>query len=250
MKLLIQKFSPQFRFHSEKVFGNLLRFSDYVEFTSIFDTIFVCRDYRFHPRTPQPRILDCGSNVGLSLLYFKRDYPNARITAFEPDPATFALLWGNATRNGWNRIQLRNEAVCGSTGIKSFYYDSSRPGNWLMSLKSSCGLLDSEQVVGVRLSDFVDSEFDFLKLDVEGAELEVIEDLSARGKLPLIREMAVEVHPRLLNGSGGFSRLRALLEGAGFRLRIRSQSQQDDNFTIHAERDGACPMPQSAGGAA
>ena len=50
--------------------------------------------------TSTPRILDCGANVGLASLFFRRLYPQARITAFEADPALFAILEANLDANG------------------------------------------------------------------------------------------------------------------------------------------------------
>jgi Methyltransferase FkbM domain len=91
-----------------------------------------------------------------------------------------------------------------------------------------------------RLSDYVDGEFDLLKLDVEGAELEVMEDLAARGKLPLIREIIIEVHPALQAGSAMFPRLQQLLAAGGFHWEVRSGSAENGGiFTIHAERTAA-----------
>ena len=48
--------------------------------------------YLFHTDKKQPLILDCGSNIGMSILFFKMLYPGARIIGFEPDPDTFEIL--------------------------------------------------------------------------------------------------------------------------------------------------------------
>ena len=57
--------------------------------------IFVQRIYHFESRRANPLILDCGSNIGLSLLYFASTYPQSRIIAFEPDPTIFPCLQEN-----------------------------------------------------------------------------------------------------------------------------------------------------------
>jgi predicted O-methyltransferase YrrM len=51
--------------------------------------------YRFNSLITKPLILDCGANVGVSVLYFKRLYPDAEIIAFEPDEDVFAILKQN-----------------------------------------------------------------------------------------------------------------------------------------------------------
>ena len=50
--------------------------------------------YRFVTTKEAPVILDCGANIGLSVIYFKQLYPNSKITAFEPDPDVFKVLKG------------------------------------------------------------------------------------------------------------------------------------------------------------
>ena len=59
--------------------------------------VFVDGEYqlpaRFRPRT----IVDLGSNVGLSVAFFKLSYPDAAIVAVEPDLRTLALLEENTS---------------------------------------------------------------------------------------------------------------------------------------------------------
>src|SRR5437762_3374640 len=47
---------------------------------------FIRRIYHFDAQTSDPLIIDGGSNIGVSILYFKKTYPRARIVGFEPDP--------------------------------------------------------------------------------------------------------------------------------------------------------------------
>ena len=51
--------------------------------------------YRFPHPTSNPKILDGGANLGLASLYFLNLFPNASITAIEPDPICFNLLSKN-----------------------------------------------------------------------------------------------------------------------------------------------------------
>lgn len=69
-------------------------------------------------------ILDCGSNIGMSILYFKHVYPKARIIGFEPDPAIFPYLQENMTRNGLKDVQLVQAALASQEGTLTFYSDS------------------------------------------------------------------------------------------------------------------------------
>jgi len=239
-KHFLTKLFPRCRFQSQRLFGWKMEFFDYFEVMGTFETVFLARDYRFQPTTRRPRILDCGSNIGLSLVYFKREYPEATIVAFEPDPVTFALLRRNVLRNGLTGIELQNLALGATPGPREFFHDPEKPGSGGNSFVQQSVVPVSKQVQVARLSDFVGGEFDLLKLDVEGAELEVVEDLAARGKLRLIRELVIEVHPGLPNGSRIFPGLKAFLEAGGFQWEIRSTwPEEGGNFTVHAARADA-----------
>ena len=39
-----------------------------------------------------PLIIDCGANIGISVLEWKSRWPMARVICFEPDPDAFRLL--------------------------------------------------------------------------------------------------------------------------------------------------------------
>ena len=47
---------------------------------------------RHHIRRENPLILDVGANLGSSVAFYRRLFPNARVIAFEPDPETFQRL--------------------------------------------------------------------------------------------------------------------------------------------------------------
>src|SRR4051812_17376934 len=52
-------------------------------------------EYFLPPRLQPEVILDIGSNIGASILYFHQRFPAARIIGFEPHPETFAILQKN-----------------------------------------------------------------------------------------------------------------------------------------------------------
>ena len=92
-------------------------------FYILYKGIFVHRIYHFEVEYPDPLILDCGSNIGMSILYFKHLYPKARIIAFEPDPVIFPYLQENITRNGLKDVQLVQAALAAREGTMTFYSD-------------------------------------------------------------------------------------------------------------------------------
>src|SRR5204863_9288488 len=56
-----------------------IEYADLATLCPQFHDIFVQRSLRFQSPTQTPRILDCGSNIGLASLAFKRQYPGARV---------------------------------------------------------------------------------------------------------------------------------------------------------------------------
>ena len=57
--------------------------------------IFIDKIYEFICNNDNPVIVDCGSNYGTSILYFKQLYPNAHIVGVEADPYIFEILESN-----------------------------------------------------------------------------------------------------------------------------------------------------------
>jgi len=247
-KHFLIKLAPRWNFRGERVFGWNVECFDYYELITTIEIIFLSREYRFAPRSTRPRILDCGSNIGVSLLFFKKEFPDCTIQAFEPDPQTFALLRKNVEQNSLAGVELYNRAVAGAAGERDFFCDPAHPGSTSMSLRPECRLLRRETVEAVLLSDFVGEGVDLLKLDVEGAELEVIEELVRSGAIARIHQIVVEYHPALFPGKEGLGWLRQTLEASGFGCETRSgEATPDDTsmaypITLYARRDAAgCP---------
>ncbi|MCL4523924.1 MAG: FkbM family methyltransferase [Acidobacteria bacterium] len=214
-KHFLIKLIPGLRFRRERLFGDEVATFDYFMLVCMYETVFVQQDYFFRTESKQPFILDCGSNIGLSVLYFKKLFPESRVIAFEPDPVTFALLEKNVAAQGLRDVQLHNRAVFSTTGPVDFYYDPAEPGSVCMSLRGE--LMPAKRTVeAVTLSSFIDGEVDFLKLDVEGAEMAVLREAAQSGKLRHIREMAVEYHHHMATTDDRFSEFLRLLEENGY----------------------------------
>jgi hypothetical protein len=77
------------------------------ELRYLFREIFEAGTYLFHTDRPRPLILDCGSNIGVSILVFKKLYPNSRIICFEADPMTFKRLKWNVEQNQLRDVSLK-----------------------------------------------------------------------------------------------------------------------------------------------
>ena len=168
-----------------------VRYSDLLTFCPQWEDIFVKRTLAFSSAPPAPRILDCGANVGLASLFFRRLYPEARITAFEADPALFAILNTNLNANGASTVETRHVALWTSTGALTFHCEGSDSG----MISSLPGAVNGRAttVPSLRLRDVLDEgPVDLLKLDIEGAEDVVLADCEA--VLHRVKALVMDLH--------------------------------------------------------
>jgi len=211
---------------AERIFGYQVETGDYTTLAYLFEEIFVKQDYHFKARSTHPRIIDCGSNIGMSVLLFKTLYPESSIIAFEPDPETFAILQRNVAANHITGVELHNFALHSARGNVDFYYDPEQPARLRMSTRKERTSQACRKVEAVPLSDYVHGEVDFLKMDIEGAELLVLQELGQSDKLKCIREMVVEYHHHIHPAEDQLSRMLELLEAHHFGYQVHAIAER------------------------
>jgi FkbM family methyltransferase len=186
----------------------------------LYREIFARQSYFFEAATARPFILDCGANIGMAVLYFKWLYPDSEVWAFEPEPRTFSTLERNVARNHLTNVRLHNIALWDNDGDLELTVPGNQPGSLLASVSKNRTVGVPVTVRSARLSSFIERQVDFLKIDVEGAELHVLGDLAETGKLSLIRQMVIEYHHNLPDEPPAMSRLIRLLEDCGFSYQV------------------------------
>ena len=210
--------------------GFKVRYLDVASFRIVASEVFVKGEYFFDAKQESPVILDCGANIGLATLFFKRLYPKARIYSFEADPATSDVLRYNVEQNHLQDVTVRNLLLSDHGGAEKFYIASETPGSLRMSTNSSRLAAESREITvdAGRLSDYIDGPVDLLKLDVEGSEFGVMRELAASGKIALIKRMIIEYHHRMGNESSRLAGFLGMLESAGFEYRIEAKFNRTD----------------------
>ena len=123
------------------------------------------------PQLATRRVIDCGANIGMSVLFFK---------PFKPDAERARLRAGSGDVRGSaaERRPQRSPECAGRAmprwvdrdGTIAFYSSSTDPGGLTGSIDPSWGGQPRQDVRVVRLSALLRQPVDFLKLDVEGAE--------------------------------------------------------------------------------
>ena len=213
--------------------GYRLEYSNQSHALFLVHEIFVNGAYIFDSPNPRPRIVDCGANIGVGVLFFKALRPDADIIAFEPDPTTFAHLVRTIEVNKLKDVRAENAAVGETEGTVPLFYNRSDPGSLTASTQPSWGTGNvSQEVPSVRLSSWIREPVDFLKLDVEGAEYGVIRDLVETTALRFVREAVIEYH-ELDTEPAGVPRMLEALQNAGFDVAVTAD---EHTGLIHARR--------------
>ena len=176
----------------------------------------------FTPSGERPLIIDCGSNIGVTVLEWKSRWPMSEIICFEPDPHAFKILDKNIESNDIPGIRCVNAAVLDHDGETEFFGDLSPGGDARgNSVDSAWALRDGSEstfVKSTRLSSYIaDRDVSFLKLDIEGAEQRVIADIAQH--LDRVAAIYIEVHETDDSiDRNSASEIQSLVRAAGFKV--------------------------------
>jgi FkbM family methyltransferase len=151
-----------------------------------YQDIFQKGHYAFKSKDSTPVIIDCGGNVGFSALWFKQNYPTCRLTVFEPDKNLFQLIQKNLAAAGFKDVVGIQKAAWVKDGSIGFDLRGDDRGK---IVADSTLTVDS-----VDLAAWLPETVDVLKLDVEGAEFEIVNHLCATGAIQRIESLVCELH--------------------------------------------------------
>jgi FkbM family methyltransferase len=176
-----------------------LKYLDATSLLSAFDVVVVKRWNDFQCTRNNPVILDGGANIGISAIHYKHLFPDAMITAFEPDPRACALLRHNLIANKIHDVEIVEKALWTSNGRVDFFSEGADANRVVLEreeVKHLTALAPSARqydVETVRLADYLaKTKFDLVKLDIESAEAEVILDCS--DTLCNVNNLVIEFH--------------------------------------------------------
>jgi FkbM family methyltransferase len=155
--------------------------------------------------SPGQTFVDVGAHIGLyAVRAARRVGPAGRVFAFEPAPENFRALARNIAQNGFSNIQPEPLAVARRGGRASFTLSSADSASHTLAGSLLAGT--RIEVGTVSLDEYfrdVPGRVDLIKLDAEGAELEILggmrEILAANPRLILFTEL----YPRAMEASGG-----------------------------------------------
>ena len=137
-------------------------------------------------------ILDIGAHIGLFALYVSQFCKNGKIFCFEPVDENFNLLKENIKLNNIKNIIASKLAVSSKSGNVTIFLNEDESGHSMYLLGSK-----SVQVKSISLKEILDSnnieKCDFIKMDCEGEEYEIINSLP-EDYFEKIKKMCIEYH--------------------------------------------------------
>lgn len=188
---------------------------------------------------PGDVFVDVGANIGYyALLAARRVGAGGLVLAFEPSQREFARLLENIAVNSAVNVVPVSVALAGSPGILTLHIAPTHTGLNTLSISASAAnaLRDgAEQRVAVAVFDSVgaailgERRVKLLKIDVEGAEYEVLAGMEASLARGLFETIVVEITPEFLRTFGRTKeQLYALLARHGYQPQIGGEEWQYD----------------------
>ncbi|MEA5503464.1 FkbM family methyltransferase [Halotia wernerae UHCC 0503] len=223
--------TPRYTLTTTNILGTEISLVDSASFIFMYKEILESQIYKFKTNSCTPIIIDAGANIGLSTLYFKQLYPQSKIIAFEPDTRVFAALKENIAAFSLTNVDLVNKAVWSSETILKFMSEGADAGRIVQVDKSK----EIQEVSTIRLRDYLNQKVDFLKIDIEGAETEVIND--CQDLLINVDNLFVEYHS-FVNQPQTLSNLIDILSRANFRFYIDAPIKCQHPFYEHGQYMG------------
>jgi len=126
-------------------------------------------------------VIDVGANIGYYTLLFSRLVGNlGKVFGFEPEPYNFELLKKNVEINNYNNITFEQKAISKNSGTINLYLAKNGIVGHRIYNSDVCN--GSIKVEMISLDDYfskldLTDKIDFVKIDVEGAELGVFKGM-------------------------------------------------------------------------
>lgn len=163
----------------------------------VFRQVFIRKEYAYEHNAEPAFIIDAGANIGLSAIYFAEHFPDAHIVALEPEKDNFDLLVKNTAP--YPNVEPVRKALWKSDET----VDLVDPGNgeWGYETREDSGN-GATRVPGIGVDTLMEelgaARIGLLKIDIEGAEYDVLE--TAERWLHRVDTLILEVHESLRPG--------------------------------------------------
>ena len=204
-------------------FGKIkIKYNDLNAFVGMYNEIYFQQHYKFISKNSAPVIIDCGANIGLSVIYFHQLIPDAKIIAIEADPNVASILEENLKTNNCQAEVIIKAVWNSNDELLSFSQLGADSGSFY-------GTENIIQVETIRLKSILErfDEIELIKIDIEGAELTVVED--AYMEFKKANKVFIEFHS-FYGQEQKLDRILELLSSIGFRYIILPAKRMEQPF--------------------
>lgn len=179
-------------------------------------------------------VLDIGGHIGVFNVYAAQKAPKGKVYSFEPFSENFERLKMHASINHLKNVKLINKGVAATSGKQTLNLSpDNNTGGHSMFLKTESD--KKVEIETISLEDFYREEgiekVDFLKLDCEGAEYDIIQHNEE--KIKAIERIILECHP---HGDKTVDQMIATLERLGFDVKSEKDTKGDKVQMLYARK--------------
>lgn len=137
-------------------------------------------------------VIDVGAHIGLFTMYASQSCKNGNIYSYEPVKENFDVLKENMTINNLQNVKIFNSAVSNSDSKITLFMNDDESGHSMFSESAKNIIVNSTSLMKIFDDNNIE-KCNFLKLDCEGAEYEIIEKLPSK-YFEMIEKIVIEYH--------------------------------------------------------
>jgi FkbM family methyltransferase len=181
-------------------------------------------------------IIDLGANEGFYTLKVKENSPKAKVIAVEPNPEAFKVLKRNVKLNNLKNVSLVNKAITSRDGKVRFEIEEGVTEIGGLKVVGKRKWLDKKMLKKIVVGSLTleslckkckVNKIDLLKIDVEGAELEILK--SSKNVLNNVKKVVVEYHSENLR-----RQIRKFMIKIGFVVVFEEKKACDDIYFVRS----------------
>jgi len=202
---------------------------------AVYDEVILKESYRINTPIEATTILDCGTNIGLSAVFFKNRFPKATIICVEPELSNFEMLLKNVEQ--YNNVITYHAGIWNKSTYLTVMNDKAEKYAFMVCETET---ISDNTIRAISITDIMKENhlevIDILKIDIEGAEKEIFSSdydyWMSKTKL-----IVIELHDRMKSGCS--KAFFDALTHYNFEIVIREEN-------IFCFMKHICPLPISA----
>jgi FkbM family methyltransferase len=149
-----------------------------------------------------PRVIDAGSNIGLTATYFKRFLPQSQIVCIEPSSENVHVLRANLDENQMQDVRVYAKGLWNRNTFLSRKRDFRDNLSWAFAVEEGTERADAIEAITLQeiMNEMKWENADVLKLDIEGAEAALFSDEQTFSYMVShYRIIAAEIHEEMIS---------------------------------------------------